>query len=127
MGKKTILAVDDEPEMLSLLEKRLVAAGYEVLTATNGKEAIEVAKREVPALIILDILMPGMDGSETAAILHEDPKTRNIPIFFLTCLFTKREERLEGHAIGRNFFVAKPYEPSELLAEIAKLIGKSSS
>ncbi len=127
MGKKTILAVDDEPEMLSLLEKRLVAAGYEVLTAANGKEAIEVAKREVPALIILDILMPGMDGSETAAILHEDPKTRNIPIFFLTCLFTKREERLEGHAIGRNFFVAKPYEPSELLAEIAKLIGKSSS
>ena len=127
MGKKTILAVDDEPEMLSLLEKRLMTAGYEVLTATNGKEAIEVAKREVPALIILDILMPGMDGSETAAILHEDPKTRNIPIFFLTCLFTKREERLEGHAIGRNFFVAKPYEPSELLAEIAKLIGKSSS
>ena len=127
MGKKTILAVDDEPEMLSLLEKRLVAAGYEVLTAANGKEAIEVAKREVPALIILDILMPGMDGSETAAILHEDPKTRNIPIFFLTCLFTKREERLEGHAIGRNFFVAKPYGPSELLAEIAKLIGKSSS
>ncbi len=123
MAKK-ILAVDDEAEVLSLLEKRLVAAGYEVVTATNGKDAIAIAKRDLPALIVLDILMPGMDGSETAAKLQDDPKTRNIPVLFLTCLFTKREEHLEGHEVGRNFFVAKPYEPQELLSEISKLIGK---
>ncbi len=95
-----------------------------MVTATNGKDAIAIAKRDLPALIVLDILMPGMDGSETAAKLQDDPKTRNIPVLFLTCLFTKREEHLEGHEVGRNFFVAKPYEPQELLSEISKLIGK---
>ena len=127
MNKKKILAVDDEPEVLILLEKRLSASGYDVLTATNGQDAFDIAKREQPQLIILDILMPGLDGSETAAKLHEDPKTKNIPILFLTCLFTKREEQFEGHEVGHNFFVAKPYDPVELLAEISRIIGKSSS
>ena len=127
MDKKKILAVDDEPEVLILLEKRLSASGYEVLTATNGQDAFDIARREQPQLIVLDILMPGMDGSETAAKLHEDPKTKNIPILFLTCLFTKREERFEGHEVGHNFFVAKPYDPVELLAEITRIIGKSTS
>ena len=126
MSKKKILAVDDDPSVLALLEKRLVASGYEVLTAANGQDALEIAKRELPALIILDILMPGLDGSETAARLHGDPKTKNIPILFLTCLFTKREELMEGHQLGPNFFLAKPYNPKELLDEIALLIQKSS-
>ena len=127
MSKKKILAVDDDPSVLVLLEKRLVASGYDVVTTTNGQDALQIAKRELPALIILDILMPGLDGSETAARLHEDPKTKNIPILFLTCLFTKREELVEGHQLGHNFFLAKPYNPKELLDEIALLIDKSSS
>ena len=126
MLNKKILAVDDEPEVLLLLKKRLVSYRYIVVTPASGKEAIEVAKRELPQLIIMDILMPGMDGSETAAVLRNDPKTKEIPIMFLTCLFTKREERLEGHEVGHNFFVAKPYDPKDLIAEIAKLIGKGS-
>ena len=127
MSKKKILAVDDDPSVLVLLEKRLVASGYDVVTTTNGQDALQIAKRELPALIILDILMPGLDGSETAARLHEDPKTKNIPILFLTCLFTKREELVEGHQLGHNFFLAKPYNTKELLDEIALLIDKSSS
>lgn len=127
MQKKKILAVDDEPEVLALLEKRLVASGYDVLTAANGQDAFDIARRELPQLIILDILMPGIDGSETAAKLHEDPKTKDIPILFLTCLFTKREERFEGHEVGHNFFVAKPYDPVELLGEISRIIGKNPS
>ena len=122
MPKKKILAVDDEPEVLALLEKRLVSSGYEVVTSTSGKDAVNLAKTLHPALIILDILMPGMDGSETAAALHNDPLTKDIPVLFLTCLFTKREEKLEGHEVGRNFFVAKPYEPAELLSEISKIL-----
>jgi len=123
MSKKKILAADDELEVLTLLEKRLSSAGYDVVTATNGKEAVELAKRERPALIVLDILMPGMDGSETAAVLHDDPNTKDIPILFLTCLFTKREEQFEGHEVGHNFFIAKPYDPADLLTEITKIIG----
>jgi len=123
MAKKKILAVDDESDVLDLLKKRLEASGYDVLTATNGHDAIHIAQREVPALIILDILMPEMDGSQIAAILHDDPKTKEIPVLFLTCLFTKREEHIEGHEVGKNFFVAKPYEPKELINEIARIIG----
>ena len=124
MPKKKILAVDDEKEMLALLEKRLLASGYDVFTAANGQDALAIARREQLDLIILDILMPEMDGSETAARLHEDPKTKDIPILFLTCLFTKREEHLEGHEVGKNFFVAKPYEAEDLLGEIKSMIGK---
>lgn len=122
MAKYKILAVDDEPSVLALLEKRLVSAGYEVLTASSGKDALEMARKEKPSLIILDILMPDMDGSELAAILHQDPQLNSIPILFLTCLYTKREEQKEGHEIGHNFFLAKPYDPKELLDEIQSLL-----
>lgn len=122
MEKKKILAVDDETEVLILLKKRLESAGYEVVTASSGAAAIELAKKEHPSLIVLDILMPGLDGSETAAALHNDPDTKDIPILFLTCLFTKREEQREGHEVGHNFFIAKPYDPKELLDEISKII-----
>jgi len=122
MNKKKILAVDDEAEVLVLLKKRLESAGYEVITASNGAAAIELARKELPSLIVLDILMPGLDGSETAAALHNDPVTKDIPILFLTCLFTKREEQLEGHEVGHNFFIAKPYDPKELLNEISRII-----
>jgi CheY-like chemotaxis protein len=121
-AKKRILAVDDESEVLNLLKKRLESAGDEVLTAANGREAFDVALRERPDLIILDILMPEMDGSETAAALHENPLTKDIPVLFLTCLFTKREERLGGHEVGPNYFLAKPYESQELLDEVARII-----
>jgi DNA-binding response OmpR family regulator len=127
MPTKKILAVDDDPSVLVLLQKRLSASGFDCITASNGADALEIAKRELPALIILDILMPGLDGSETAARLHQDPLTKDIPILFLTCLFTKREELAEGHQLGRNFFLAKPYNPKELLEEIAYLIDKKPS
>lgn len=126
MLKKKILAVDDEPEVLALLEKRLTSSGYEVLTASNGAEALGVARAQRPDLIILDILMPDMDGSQVACQLREDAKTKDIPVIFLTCLYTKREEHKSGHAIGANLFLAKPYEPAELLTEIQNLIGKGS-
>ena len=80
MEKKKILAVDDEAEVLLLLKKRLESANFQVITASNGASAIELAKKENPDLIILDILMPELDGSETAAMLHNDPKTKDIPI-----------------------------------------------
>ena len=124
MEKKRILIVDDEPDVLTLLGERLSKAGYDVIKATSGKEAIETASKKLPDLIILDIAMPGVDGSEAASILREDPKTKDIPILFLTCLFTKSEEKVCGHLLGQNFFIAKPYDVTELLTEIDKRVAR---
>ncbi len=118
MEKKKVLIVDDEPDVLMLLGERLSKAGYDVVKASAGQEAIELAQKESPQLIILDIAMPGMDGSEVANTLRVQPATRDIPIIFLTCLFTKQEEKTCGHVLGQNFFIAKPYDVGELLSEI---------
>jgi CheY-like chemotaxis protein len=124
MEKKKILIVDDEPDVLKLLGERLQKAGYDVIKAESGKEAIELAEKKKPNLVILDIAMPGMDGSETASVLRVNPKTNDIPILFLTCLFTKQEEKECGHLLGQNFFIAKPYDAIELLSEIDKRIAR---
>jgi len=118
MASKKILIVDDEPDVLLLLGERLAKAGYDVVKASGGQEAIDHAHSDAPQLIILDIAMPGMDGSEVANTLRADPKTKDIPIIFLTCLFTKQEEKACGHVLGQNFFIAKPYDVTELLSEI---------
>ncbi len=127
MHKKKILIADDEPDVLTLLGERLVKAGYDVIKASSGDEAIQLATKKMPDLIILDIAMPGLDGSEAATILHKDPKTKNIPILFLTCLFTKQEEKMCGHLLGENFFIAKPYDSTELLKEIDKRVNLPGS
>ena len=124
MLKKKILIVDDEPDVLMLLGERLTKAGYDVIKASSGKDAIETAGKKLPDLIVLDIAMPGMDGSEVSTVLRSDPKTKSIPILFLTCLFTKQEEKVCGHILGQNFFIAKPYDATELLGEIDKRINK---
>lgn len=118
MAKKKILIVDDEKDVLILLEKRLSKAGYEVAQAANGRDALTLAKSEKPDLIVLDVMMPDMGGEEVAANLKNDAGTKDIPVIFLTCLFTKKEEVAKSHQIGDNLFFAKPYNPEELLAEI---------
>jgi two-component system alkaline phosphatase synthesis response regulator PhoP len=124
MNKNKILVVDDEEDMLDFLELRLAANGYFVITANNGKDAIRLAREEHPDLILLDIMMPGMDGSEVAGMLREYPETKNIPVVFLTCLYTKGEEKKQGHSVHGNFFIAKPFDQNELLMEIKKQIDK---
>ncbi len=114
MSKK-ILIVDDEEDVLAVLEKRVSGAGYQVIKANSGLDAVAKAKKELPDLIILDVLMPGMDGGDVASTLKQDDATKGIPIIFLSCLYTKKDETDEGHLIGENFFVSKPYKPDEFL------------
>lgn len=120
MTGKKILIVDDEKDILEMLEKRLSSTGYSVIKADNGKDAIDMAKKEQPDLILLDIAMPGMSGGEVAEKLKYDPDARDIPIVFLTCLFTKEDETAQGHEIYGKVFIAKPYNPEDLLREIKK-------
>lgn len=118
MPGNKILVVDDEKDILTVLEKRLSGAGYFVIKADNGEDALRLAKDERPDLVLLDIVMPDMDGAQVAEALRNNPITKDIPIVFLTCLFTKEDEKMQGHKMGGNFFVAKPYNPQELLEEI---------
>jgi DNA-binding response OmpR family regulator len=119
---KKILVVDDEKDVLLMLEKRLTAEGYSVITTTKGTSAIALAKSQHPDIIILDVVMPGMDGGEVAAKLREHPLTRSIPVIFLTALLTKTEEYQGSHTISSNIAFAKPFDTEELLAQIKELL-----
>jgi DNA-binding response OmpR family regulator len=119
---KKILVVDDEKDVLLTLEKRLTAEGYSVITTTKSTNAVALAKSQHPDIIILDIVMPGMDGGEVAAKLREHPLTRNIPVIFLTALLSKTEEYHENRMIGSNITFAKPFDTEELLARINGLL-----
>jgi len=89
--KTKILIVDDEPDVLRILEKRLTGNGYQVVSADSGYRALQMARKERPDLIILDIDMPDIDGGEVAARLKEEEATKHIPVIFLSCLVTPRE------------------------------------
>lgn len=123
MAKK-ILVVDDEPELVEMLKFRLEANNYAVVTAFNGKQGLEKAKKEKPDLIILDIMMPEMDGTAMAQVLKEDAETRDMPIIFLTCLVEKGAVKQGSRMIGSNFFVAKPFDTEELLLMIEKAVSR---
>ena len=118
MAKKILIA-DDEAHILTLLEARLSKAGYSVIKAATGIEAVALAKKELPALIISDILMPDIDGGEVSKILESDPATKDIPIIFLTALLRKEEEKGREKVSGR-YFIAKPFDAVELLRVVEK-------
>jgi len=118
-----ILVVDDEPDIVKVLVARLKENGYETITAFDGNQALVQAEHYQPHLIILDIMMPGMDGTEAAQKLKENPKTQDIPIIFLSALQTKTEEQGEGDRIGGNVILAKPFEIDILLKKIREMAG----
>jgi CheY-like chemotaxis protein len=114
-GKK-ILVVDDNRTIKLLLEKRLTAEGYRVVTASDGKEGLEAASREMPDLILSDVDMPVMDGGEMVSKLKASIRTSHIPVIFLTSLITKEESTLP--ASGESWYISKMSKPTELLAAI---------
>jgi CheY-like chemotaxis protein len=117
MKTREILIVDDDATTLRMLEKMLMRAGYSVIPLSLAREAIRIAKERSPDLVILDIMMPDMDGGEVANILKNEPATKNIPIIFLSSLVTKNEERCSSMRDG-ICLISKPYEREELLRQI---------
>ena len=113
---KTILIADDEPNQIATLYSLLSERGYTVLTAADGVEAIDKAVNEQPDLIILDIMMPKMEGTEVAMILKNDVRTRHIPIFFVTAMISPEDQ---VHVLGSpNLILAKPVKLQDLLEAI---------
>lgn len=120
---KKILVVDDEEEIVVRLRNILKRANYDVISTTKGREVLELAKNHQPDLIILDILMPDMEGSEVASVLAQDPSTANIPILFLTgVIITKEEESLLGRKAGKHYLMAKPTTAKELLDMVREVL-----
>ena len=122
MNGKKILIVDDEENELSLLDLILSQAGYSVTTSDNGKEALFLAKSICPDLVIADLSMPDMDGGQVAEELKLQPETKDIPVLFLTGLYTKEQENKKGHMVAGNMILAKPCESRKLLTIINKLL-----
>jgi len=116
-----ILVVDDDKLTLRTLERILNQAGYSVIPLSLGREAIKIAKDRMPGLIILDIMMPDMDGGDVASVLKNDNETKGIPIIFLSSLVTKKEEQSSSKEHG-IYFMSKPFERDELLNKIRKAL-----
>jgi two-component system alkaline phosphatase synthesis response regulator PhoP len=116
-----ILLVDDEPDILEFMEYNLKKEGYQVLQAKNGKEAVEIAKKEFPHLVILDIMMPIMDGIEACRVMREIPELQNTLITFLTA---RNEEysQLAGFDVGADDYITKPIKPRIMLSRVKALL-----
>lgn len=121
MRYKKILIVDDDPVNLKMLKKVFNSNEFHVLLASGGYEAVNIAKNDHPDLIILDIMMPDIDGSEVARILKNDPLTQNIPIIFLSFLIKKEEEKYSSIRGGISL-MAKPFNRNVLLNKARELI-----
>ncbi|ABW66943.1 response regulator receiver modulated metal dependent phosphohydrolase [Desulfosudis oleivorans Hxd3] len=121
MPNEKILLVDDEESNLRLLTQWLVPLGYDFELAANGKEAVRKAKDGMPDLIIMDIMMPVMDGYEACKILKTDKGTENIPIIMVTALHD-RESKLKGLSVSANDFLSKPIDHSELIIRVQNLL-----
>jgi two-component system alkaline phosphatase synthesis response regulator PhoP len=122
MNKGKILVVDDEAYILQILEFSLGAEGFEVVTATNGEIAVEKAVQGQPDLIVLDVMMPVLDGYETCRRLKRQAETKNIPVILLTAKGREADKRL-GFEVGAADYIVKPFSPSRLISRIEEIIG----
>jgi two-component system phosphate regulon response regulator PhoB len=122
---EAILIVDDEQDVLDLLVYNLQKAGYKIVTARDGTAALQKARDEVPSLIILDLMLPQMDGTEVCRHLKADPRTAHIPIIMLTA---KAEEvdRVVGLELGADDYVTKPFSPREVSLRVKSVLRRAS-
>ena len=124
--KQKILIVDDEPEAVELVEFNLRQAGFETIRAMDGNEALKKAKSQVPALIVLDVMLPEVDGMEVCKLLRRDPVTANIPIIMLTAKASEID-RVLGLEFGADDYVTKPFSPRELVLRVKKLLQRGAA
>ncbi len=115
MNKPTrILVADDDPSILRLLQLNFELEGYEVSTASDGEEALAKARASSPDVVVLDVMMPGMDGWEVCRRLKEDETMRDVPVILLTAL-GQEQERRHGMSVGASEYVMKPFDPDQLV------------
>ena len=126
MAKGKILVVDDEIYIVHILDFSLGMEGYEVLTALDGEQALEKARAEHPDLIVLDIMMPKLDGYETCKLLKADENTRSIPVILLSAKGRNVDQKI-GFEVGADDYITKPFSPRKLVERINTLLGQTNS
>ena len=126
--KGKVLVVDDEPDVVDMLRMMLENASYEVISAYDGKEGIEKAKKEKPDAIVMDLMMPGMDGFKACKELKNDPELKAIPVLVLTAINRHFSDTEYAKSLGLGLvsddYIDKPVDPNLLLRRIASLLGK---
>lgn len=119
-----IVVADDEPDILRLIQFTLEKHGFQVIPADNGKSAVEYALRELPDLVILDVMMPVLDGYSACATIKEQAETKDIPVLILSAK-TQQTEITRGMDSGAQGYLNKPFTPKELLAQVTEILEKS--
>ena len=125
MKAKKALVIDDEPDIVELVSYNLTKEGFEVSSSSDGEEALKVLKEGTFDVLILDLMLPGIQGMELCRILRNDPKTKNLPIIMLTA---KGEEvdRILGLETGADDYITKPFSPRELVARVKAVLRRSA-
>jgi CheY-like chemotaxis protein len=123
MGTKRILVIDDEDDIREVAKLSLeMVGGYEVLLARSGAEGLAMAQAEIPDTILLDVMMPEMDGSSTFRKLQENPATRKIPVIFITAKVQAADQR-RFRDLGVTSVIAKPFDPMKLASQVSAALG----
>jgi CheY-like chemotaxis protein len=125
-NKKTIMVVDDNPDIITIVRTILEGKGYSVLSATSGPELLNMLKTQKPDLIILDIMMPEMDGLEVLSRLKGLTETATIPVILLTAK-VQYEDVLGGYKLGADYYITKPFTSTQLVNGINLLLGEGKS
>ena len=124
MSKGRILVVDDEIYIVHILDFSLGMEGYEVITALDGEQALEKLKTDKPDLIVLDIMMPKLDGYEVCKAIKSSPETRHIPVILLSAKGRNVDQKL-GFDVGADDYITKPFSPRKLVERINQLLGQT--
>jgi CheY-like chemotaxis protein len=126
-NSKQILCIEDEPEMIDLIRLILGRRGFEVVGAAGGKEGLEKVRQEPPALVLLDLMMPDMDGWEVYQQMKADEKTKDIPVIVVTAKAQSIDKVLGLHIAKVDDYIAKPFSPQDLLNSVEKVLGAKNS
>ena len=122
--KKKILVIDDQEDLLELTRRVLQSRGYEVVTLTDGEDALNIIKKELPHLVLMDMLMPGKDGAQICQEMKSDSSIRHIPVILTTGQMLDESEFSQEGLTGADDYLMKPFEIEELLAKIENLIAQ---
>ncbi|MDJ0553342.1 MAG: response regulator transcription factor [Microcoleaceae cyanobacterium MO_207.B10] len=123
--QKRLMLVDDDPNLILLVKDYLEFRGYKVMTAENGRQALEVLEQQIPDLIICDVMMPEMDGYTLVENIRANPATEWIPVLFLSAK-GQSQDRVKGLNTGADVYIVKPFEPEELVAQVESSLKQAS-